>query len=77
MTEQRIDQALSRIESAASRIEAAAARLAADNATAKAEMATECGDLAARHERLRSVVSQSLRDLDALIGSDPLAGDLA
>ena len=58
MTGERINQALGRIEAAAARIEAAsAARAPSDDG------------LAERHEALRSVVTQSLKDLDALIGS--------
>ncbi|WP_144039828.1 hypothetical protein [Novosphingobium sp. TH158] len=58
MTGDRIHQALARIEAAAARIEAAAARRGNSD-----------GDLAERHEALRGVVAQSLRELNSLIGS--------
>jgi hypothetical protein len=58
MTGDRINQALSRIEAAVARIEAASAGRGVPDE-----------GLAQRHEALRSVVTQSLKDLDALIGS--------
>ena len=54
----RVGQALARIEAAAARIEAAAAQ--ADRTDTA---------LAARHEVLREAVTQSLLELDSLIGS--------
>jgi uncharacterized membrane protein YccC len=56
-----IEKALGRIEAALTRIENAAARVP------KADH-----ELAARHERLRAAVTQSLQQLDALLaGPDP------
>lgn len=52
------EPALSRIESALARIEAATARMNRSD-----------GDLPARHEALRGAVSDTLQQLDALIGS--------
>jgi hypothetical protein len=53
--------AFARIEAALARIEAASQRAAAP-----------VGELEARHEKLRAVVSQSLRQLDDLIaGQQP------
>lgn len=60
MTGDRVSQALARIEAAAQRIEAASARPAPPSAQSDAA-------LAARHERLRKAVSQSLQQLDLLI----------
>lgn len=57
MTGDRINQALARIEAAAARIEAAAGKLG-----------TSDDGLAARHQALKGVVAQSLRELDNLIG---------
>lgn len=53
-----IEQSLDRIEAAIARIERAAGRLARTDEA-----------LVARHERLRSAVSQSLRQLDELLAS--------
>jgi len=62
MTDNRLTQALARIEAASKRIETAAAR--------KAQAAEfDSKALAARHEQLRKVVTESLKELDALIGS--------
>lgn len=52
------EPALSRIESALARIEAAAERIGRKDP-----------DLPARHEALRDAVSDTLQQLDALIGS--------
>ena len=60
MAENATDSALARIEAALSRIEAASNRPPAAD-----------GELAARHERLRSAVSHSLGQLDALIAGAP------
>ena len=57
MTADRVNQALARIEAASSRIEAAARQ-------GEAAVAA----LAVKHEALRGVVVQSLRELDDLIG---------
>ena len=55
-----VENSLDRIEAAIARIERAAGRLgSADEA------------LLARHERLRSAVTQSLRQLDQLLASQP------
>jgi hypothetical protein len=54
-------------QNALDRIEAAIARL--ESAAARPPQKDEA--LAARHERLRSAVSQSLRRLDDLIASQP------
>ena len=51
-----VHNAMTRIDAALARIEAAAPRPSPAD-----------GDLAARHERLRSAASQALRQLDALI----------
>lgn len=54
--------ALTRIDAALARIEAAIAR-------GPAHTDSESSDLAARHQQLRAAVTDSLRDLDGLIGS--------
>jgi hypothetical protein len=51
------------IEKALGRIEAALARV--ENAASREPMADQ--ELAARHERLRTAVAQSLRQLDTLL----------
>jgi len=56
MDEGSIDKSLERIEAALARIEIAAARQGSDSA-----------DLRARHEGLKTAVSQSLGQLDKLI----------
>ncbi len=53
----------SEIQDAFARIDAALARIE----TAAAQAPRADGELAARHERLRSAASQTLRQLDALI----------
>ena len=53
--------ALTRIDAALARIEAAASRPHAPDHANESE-------LAARHERLRAAVAETLRDLDGLIG---------
>ena len=59
------ESALARIDAALARLEAIASRPAAASGTAD-------GELAARHDRLRAAVSQSLRQLDGLIaGQNP------
>lgn len=58
------DQALDRLEAAIARIE----RAAAQPATAPSPVDEA---LQARHERLRAAVSQSLRQLDELLASQP------
>ena len=56
-----IQDAFARIDAALARIETAAAK------PPRADGDLTDGDLAARHERLRSAASQTLRQLDALI----------
>ncbi len=58
MAEDPNEAALARIDAALARIEAVAARPRLDDP-----------QLEARHERLRAAVTQSLRDLDELIGN--------
>jgi hypothetical protein len=55
-----IEKALGRIEAALTRIENAASRMGRPDT-----------ELAARHERLRSAVTQSLQQLDSLLGRQP------
>ena len=55
-----MEKALGRIEAALTRIE---------NAASRAPKTDE--DLAARHERLRTAVTQSLQQLDSLLGQRP------
>ena len=54
-------------ESALARIDAALARLEAVAARPRASGGAADGDLARRHEYLRTAVAQSLRQLDGLI----------
>ena len=54
-------------ESALARIDAALARLEAVAARPRASGGAADGDLARRHEHLRTAVAQSLRQLDGLI----------
>lgn len=61
MDADRSTRALARIEAALARIEAAARR------PADAADAAELSSLKVRHERLRSVVGESLQQLDQLI----------
>ena len=55
-----IEKALGRIEAALTRIENAASHATGPD-----------GELAAKHERLRSAVTQSLQQLDSLLGRQP------
>jgi hypothetical protein len=55
-----IEKALDRIEAALTRIENAASRAAKPD-----------DELAARHERLRGAVMQSLQQLDGVLGQRP------
>ena len=66
MNGDRSEQALARIEAALARMEAAAKqpRATAGNATEEADIAL----LRRQHEQLRHAVTQSLHQLDALIG---------
>ena len=66
MNGDRSEQALARIEAALARMEAAAQRPrgAGEGAGESAEVA----QLRHKHEQLRQAVTQSLRQLDALIG---------
>jgi len=57
-------------ESALARIDAAIVRLQAVAASPPAASAPADGDLAARHQALRSAVAQALGQLDGLIGGN-------
>ncbi|MFA7602397.1 MAG: hypothetical protein WCY29_05260 [Novosphingobium sp.] len=62
-----MDKALDRIEAALGRIEKAASGRIADAAP---QAPAPDPELAARHERLRTAVSRSLAQLDALLGGE-------
>jgi len=63
MTGERTETALARIDAALARINAATSRVSA-----------RTGDLARKHDHLRSAVAQTLHDLDLLIGEQKGAG---
>ena len=62
-------------ETALARIDAAIARLEAVASRAAAAPGASDGDLAVRHQALRTAVSQALGQLDGLIAGHSEAGD--